>query len=718
MSPKRLFTVVAILSVTPFVPFMIYAYEVDRHMGPEEVSLATGLDAEMIRLSRFIDGVGPGDFEKWSGVPYRPSFNANPSIPVQCWIETSYGTQNACKYCHTPQLTRIKHGNGWPMKVSIEAQVLYSFERPNLNKVHWENVVRPEKRTRRLQAMGVVLPEPGNLDNLDWVRTGNWQEAYDQARPNGDNTWDNKSNPDNPLRLIPALNPNHLYPMQGDDPTAGGAHGYVDGEGFVRDGRGGYTGWRAVNFFPYAIFMPLAGSVSGIYIRLPEPFSTERGEFNLATYKANLDLLEKAIKTPGFKGGTYDGDASMVPVKAGLYPVGTEFAHPLHYVDSAADGEIGTDLDGVISAASLDYEFPGLRAKRVKEVRYSYKWRDLPVEEMKEPNQDEQIVGKQWQGWVANGHGWILAAYIEDAEGRLRPQTTEEMLQCVGCHGRVGNTVDSVWSFHRKLPGTLGWAEMNYGNYDSEHPEITQLQDYPTRTESVDKGEQEYFYWSVVGADLLGVMPEEIKRELKHFAREHGLKQELKLQHEIELIFNDEVLKDQPEEVRRPILKERAKIMRRYASDRAYLVRNPKSGKDVISGRVFYPTAQTVQNNIARYRHILLDQSYNLGKVTFGTDAIPFTFRSDGIVRNAFNEKVPAGEVIMHRPWGKTGVGLMPTGITPVNDDQEIIDGDGNTIDPIDNAEAAPGHVANGGTFDVGYNPILRDKPIAKPPPN
>ena len=134
MSPKRLFTVVAILSATLFVPFIIHAYETDDHLAAKEVRTATGLDAEMIRLSRFIDGVGPGDFEEWSGVPYRPSFNANPSIPVQCWIETSYGTQNACKYCHTPELTRIKHGNGWPIKVSIEAQVLYSFERPNLNR--------------------------------------------------------------------------------------------------------------------------------------------------------------------------------------------------------------------------------------------------------------------------------------------------------------------------------------------------------------------------------------------------------------------------------------------------------------------------------------------------------------------------------------------------------------------------------------------------------
>jgi len=45
-----------------------------------------------------------------------------------------------------------------------------------------------------------------------------------------------------------------------EDPTTGGHHGFVDEEGYVRDETEGYTGWRSVNFFPYAIFTPLTGS--------------------------------------------------------------------------------------------------------------------------------------------------------------------------------------------------------------------------------------------------------------------------------------------------------------------------------------------------------------------------------------------------------------------------------------------------------------------------
>ncbi|HKK53198.1 MAG TPA: hypothetical protein VKA74_16490, partial [Myxococcota bacterium] len=527
-------TLAGLLAALLLVLVMLEAPPVDTHEGEsasaaspgaEALQQATGLDAREIGLGGLIEGRGPPDFEADAGVPYRPSYNADPAIPVQCWVETGYGTQNACKYCHTPELTRLGHGNAWPVDESIEAQVFYSFERPNLNKVHWDNVVRPAERTRRLRAMGVELPEPGDEENLRWVRTPNWPEAYARARPDGDSGWSNEGSPESPLRLLPALDPGHLHPFEPGDPTDGRTHGYVDARGFVRDEAGEATGWRAVDFFPYAIFTPLAGSVSGIYIRLPEPFRSRDGELDLAIYAQNLDLLEKAIKTPGLEAGAYRGDASAIPVRAGLYPVGTELAHPLHYVDLAADGESGEDVDGVVHAAvgsALDaeasagseepftrsvesaekreFEFPGLRSKRVKEVRYAYKWRDVEVEEITTPAQDDRIIGGPGQGWVANGQGWILAGYIEDSEGRLRPQTTEELMQCVGCHGRVGNTVDSVWSFQRKLPGDAGWGEMDYGDYDSERPHLTRLQDYRTRTRSVDKGEQEYFYGSVVGA--------------------------------------------------------------------------------------------------------------------------------------------------------------------------------------------------------------------------
>jgi hypothetical protein len=56
-----------------------------------------------------------------------------------------------------------------------------------------------------------------------------------------------------------------------------------------------------------------------------------------------------------------------------------------------------------------------------------------------------------------NAFGWQLQGFIEDAEGRLRVQTEEEHRFCMGCHGGIGVTVDSTFSFARKVPGADGW---------------------------------------------------------------------------------------------------------------------------------------------------------------------------------------------------------------------------------------------------------------------
>ena len=88
-----------------------------------ELREATGLDAEYISFEGFRKGTVPREFESRTGAPYKPSRNEDPAIPVQCWIETGYGTQNACKYCHTDYLALKKHGNAFPLG---EDQVLFS----------------------------------------------------------------------------------------------------------------------------------------------------------------------------------------------------------------------------------------------------------------------------------------------------------------------------------------------------------------------------------------------------------------------------------------------------------------------------------------------------------------------------------------------------------------------------------------------------------------
>jgi len=663
-----------------------------------------GLTSHAIRMADFHEGIAPKDFLKRTGAPYKPSYNEEPSIPAQCWIETSYGTQNACLYCHTDYLAKIKHGNAFPLG---EDQVLYSFPSPDLNKVLWRNTIFPKEISERLEKEGIALPDS---EDVAYVRRDNWQSAFKKARPTASAEWLNRESSE--FVLFPALNPSHLFPYRAKDPTSGGTHGFVDANGFVRDEKEAYTGWRAVNFFPYGIFTPFSGSVSGIYIRLPRSFRCENGNFSREIYRKNLDLLERNIKNRPNKESRYSGDASGVKIEHGFFPVGTEFAHPLHYVDLNADGETGARLDGVVGNKTVTYEFPGTRSRRVKEMRYMYKWKQVGIDDIdEEAHPDDFVIGNEGQGWVDNNVGWLLSAFIEDREGELRPQTTEELMQCIGCHGKVGNTIDSVWSFERKLPAEAGWREMDYGAYDSKNPQRSRLRDY-MHTNTL-MGELGYFLSAVVGANLYGVMPGEIAAQLKAYSTANL--ESLDLTRPIDAIFDDDLLKGLAADERRAHLLDRQKVMRSYVASRGYLDRDTKADDSYyIKGSLLYPSPQTMKDNIGLYRKIVLDQSYNLGKDVFGSEPgnVPFTLRSDGTVKNAAGGIIPVGEIIISRPYDEEGTGTTPTGIVRVNGKGEPVDADGNTVDIESNPEKAVGHISTGGTFDTMYNPTLSDIPI------
>ncbi|MDD2548953.1 MAG: hypothetical protein PHD00_02530 [Bacteroidales bacterium] len=501
--------------------------------------------------------------------------------------------------------------------------------------------------------------------------------------------------------------------MVAENPTHNGANGYIDAEGFVKDENDEYTGWRTINFFPYAIFTPLRGSVSGIYLRLPAEFMCSNNELDISIYKQNLELLEQNIKNQPISRSSYFGDAEGVPISKGFYPVGTEFAHPLHYVDLHADGEVGTAVDGVVANGARQYEFPGTRSKRIKEMRYMYKWKNVGLEDIAEDEEDDEdfasYIGREGQGWVDNDAGWILAAYIENREGELRPQTTEELAQCIGCHSKVGNTVDAVWSFQRKLPHMEGWAEMNYGLYSSKDSDKTRLHDYLYKETGM--GEQGYFYSSVVGADLYGVMPAEIAEELARFAKTVNLK-ELGISYQIIEILDDELLKDMGKSDRKPRLLARQKLMQHYSMQKEYLWYSAADDKYFIKGNVFYPTLQTMKANIQGYRKVVLDQSYNLGKDVFGSNDshVPFTFRSDGTVLDENMETIPVGQVIYSRPYDEDGVGTTPTGIV----EGDVYDAKGRLIKDITEEDRIAGRYLYTGTLDKYYNPILSGIPLRK----
>jgi len=662
-----------------------------------------GLHAEAIRLENFHKGIAPQNFLKRAGSAYKPSYNEDPAIPAQCWIETGYGTQNACLYCHTDYLASKKHGNAFPLG---EDQILYSFPTPDLNKVLWRNTIFPHEIDKRLRKENIPVPD---INDVTYVRQDNWLPAFKQARPNETDHWLN----DGPQEfvLFPALDPMHLFPESEQNPTSDGSHGYIDKEGFVRDEKAQLTGWRAINFFPYGIFTPLTGSVSGIYIRLPEPFRAAQGKPSLEIYKKNLELLAKSIKNRPFEESHYYGDASDTTVKAGFFPVGTEFAHPLHYVDLNADGEAGAKVDGVSANKGKTYEFPGTRAKRLKDLRYMYKWKEVTLDDIDEDAHPENyVIGNEGQGWVDNNAGWLLVAFIEDRKGALRPQTTEEMMQCIGCHGKVGNTVDSVWSFERKLPGSIGWREMDYGDYDSKKPGKSKLMDYVH--EGSEMGELGFFYYVVVGANLYGVMPDEIAEVLQAFVAHKG--ESLGLQMD-PTVFDDEKLKSMGKDRRKTLLMERQKIMRTFVAELGYLDHDETIGNFYVKGTLLYPNEATMRNNIQLYRKIVLDQSFNLGKDVFGSgeENVPFTFRSDGTAKNADGKMIPIGGIITSRPFNEEGEGIIPTGIVAVNVEGKPIDTNGNVVDIESDPEMAVGHIESGGTFHTMYNPILSDTAIA-----
>ena len=218
----------------------------------------------------------------------------------------------------------------------------------------------------------------------------------------------------------------------------------------------------------------------------------------------------------------------------------------------------------------------------------------------------------------------------------------------------------------------------------------------------------------VVGANLWGVMPKEIATELKRYAATQQETLGLKL--DLETVFSDEALKNMAMEERKAHLLERQQIMRAYVAGGEYLEPGTNGKGLFIKGSLLYPSVETMQGNIQLYRRIVLDQSYNLGKDVFGDEPgnVPFTFRSDGLSKDAAGNPIPVGAIITSRPYDEERVGTTPTGIVAVNAEGEPVDAGGNKVDIEEHPERAAGHISTGGTFDTLYNPILGDTPLKR----
>ena len=374
-------------------------------------------------------------------VPQRPPvhplhtvYNREAVIPPMCYTRTE-GQHNPCYVCHQSRVP------GRPNEMDDFAlQLAYSFSEVGLTN-HWRNLF--EDRSTRVAAIS-------DEAILAWLSRDNYSGLDDRLREADFGGY------------VPDLENLQL------------AAAAFDEEGFARDG----SQWVAFNYKPMpSTFWPTNGATDDVMIRLGEPFrTTQSGEPSRDVYKANLALVEANIKGldsisvarldeaavgtdlngDGVLGAidritrmdAYVGAAARALKLPFLYPIDTEFLHSVRYVGVDDQGEI--------------YNPP-----RMKELRYMRKRWSTSVPQLFEAYEQEKhdkYVGNL-PGYLDRGDhgldnemGWVLVGFIEDRLGQLRLANYEETLFCMGCHTSVGATIDSTFSFARKIDGAPGWG--------------------------------------------------------------------------------------------------------------------------------------------------------------------------------------------------------------------------------------------------------------------
>ncbi|KUJ72426.1 hypothetical protein [Thiomicrospira sp. WB1] len=388
-------------------------------------------------------------------------------IPSQCYTKTrgEMGqVHNPCFSCHTQGVT--------PNYIDDSAfQMEYDFrEYSRTNR--WRNLFRD--RTEQVDAIS-------DQAILDYVKTSNYFDEQGnitlaQTLENVPSNWDYNQNGN----------------WDGYKPDC---YFNFDEQGFDVDPNNHDTGWRAFAYSPFlGTFWPTNGSTDDVIIRLPESMrQTQQGQYSREVYQINLAIVEAMVKRESVSIPTVDEslygvdlnrnglvdqaqevvydwapnegrfmsyvglaktlqEQGELKLAGGLYPKGTEFLHTVRYLDVDENDEIGL-------------------SDRVKELRYAKKesWNNYAqlynaamgeeLEVAQFPDRLRTITGNAEEG-VANGLGWVYQGFIEDAQGQLRPQNFEESMTCIGCHSGVGVTVDSGYSFQRRLGGETfqnGW---------------------------------------------------------------------------------------------------------------------------------------------------------------------------------------------------------------------------------------------------------------------
>ncbi|HET9957293.1 MAG TPA: hypothetical protein VFQ61_22500 [Polyangiaceae bacterium] len=401
--------------------------------------------------------------------------NVNAFIPPQCYAKTSDSAgrvHNPCYVCHVSARA--------PNFVDdAQLQLEYAFE-ARARENPWRNALENyAERSQRVSDAAI----------LNYVRQSNYLD------PRGEPLLGRLS------REVPAeWDVDHDARWSGFVPDA---RFVFDERGFDRTPDAGYTGWRSYGFYPLpGAFMPTNGAFGDALVRLPATFrETEEGTFDPQIYELNLALLESLITRRDVQieptdearyGIDLDGNAKLglanravfkgalasgvqfvgragaeqrsgsIQIVPGLYPVGTEFLHSLRYLDVGAAGvSMAPRMKELRYARKESFVPPAELARRAREeaemerefaalqgaAHHPPEAEDESLEEELGPR---AVSGNAEQG-VRTDQGFRLQGFIEDRSGQLRPQSFEESVYCVGCHGGVGATDDGIFSFSRRL---------------------------------------------------------------------------------------------------------------------------------------------------------------------------------------------------------------------------------------------------------------------------
>ena len=383
-------------------------------------------------------------------------YNQAAYIPPQCYVKTQDSDEiyNPCFACHTESTAPNFINDG-------DTQLEYGFQDYS-KRNRWTNLFKD--RSKKIERIS-------DVEIINYIRKSNYKDQSGKLLL--DNSY---------------LTKNKNWDLNRD----GKWNGYIpdsyfrfDKDGFDLDNDNRYTGWRSYLYYPFpGLFVPSAGSFGDVLIRLPREFQLNiKGNFDVEIYKLNLAIVESLVKqvdvairetNESSLGIDLDGDneigivnhihfhqnavdgsgmryvglagilqeSNKLKLAAGFFPLNTEFLHSVRYLD--------IDNENIVMSA------------RFKELRYAKKvgWTDRNFhEKFSKAEAQERILYPQKlmtipgnaEIGVFNGLGWKYQGFIEGKDGRLRPQSYEESMFCVGCHSAIGVLADSNFSFKRKV---------------------------------------------------------------------------------------------------------------------------------------------------------------------------------------------------------------------------------------------------------------------------